>query len=109
MNPNHDLRVNAHEFDCSDLEDPEIRERVQGCAIILGIDDSRSDHNETIFFGRSLLEDIAKGRAAEWPEGTEVARIHYSQSTTSLEWLSGVVQVLKGRCEYQASFPEGEK
>jgi hypothetical protein len=100
MNARHNLNVHVYEFDVSDIEKPDVREQIQRCSIILGIDDSRFDKHETCFFVRAILEEISKGRAAEWPEGTEMAKIHYNQETTSLEYLCAAVQVLKGSHEY---------
>lgn len=78
-----------------------MREIVQRCSIIIGVDDSRFDKNETPFFGRAVLEEVSRGRAAEWLEETEMAKLHYNQETDELQWLCAAIQVLKGRHEYE--------
>lgn len=95
------LLVRTWELNVSDLQNPGMRELVRHCDLIYGIDDSRTEGNETIFFGRALLEDVARGRAAEWePGAVRMAKIHYDQRTDSLECLLAAVQVLKGKDEY---------
>jgi hypothetical protein len=98
--PHHHLAVDAFELDVSDLERPEVREKIRLCDLIIGIDDSRTENNEVCFFGRELLKDVSKGRAAEWEPGTRIAKIHYDQRTDSLEFLGATVQTLKGKHEY---------
>jgi hypothetical protein len=102
MKEHQNLETECIELDVSELERPEMREAVRLCDLILGIDDSQNEKNEVCFYGRDLLKDISKGRAAEWNHGTRMAKIHYDQRNDSLEFLCAAIRTLKGKHEYEA-------
>ena len=100
MNRKHILTTVSSEFDVSDLGHESVRLQVAKSDIVIGVD--RSSGSETPFFGRALLAEIARGRAAEWEPGTGLVRITYDPGTRELERLCAAIQVLKGKHEYKA-------
>jgi hypothetical protein len=82
------------------LQRPEVRDRVKQASVVLGVD---ADGNETLFYGRRMLEDIARrGHTTEF--GPQVViRFAVDPQTDDPEYLCTAVAVLKGSCDYQGA------
>jgi hypothetical protein len=74
---------------------------LHGADIIFGVD-IMSGH-EFIVFGRDVLEEIARSGQSR---RLRVLYIGIDQETEELEKLLAMVQVVKGRDDYQASEPD---
>jgi hypothetical protein len=79
------------------LERPEVREEVCRAGIIVGRDPRTGAGS--LFYGKEMLEDIAKGRQHEFGPQRAVAFL-LDFRTIELEYLIAAVQVLKGSCCY---------
>ena len=86
----------------AELERPEVRALVGKATIVLGVD---PDGNESIFYGRSLLEDIARrGHTTEYgPQAVISFAVDFQ--TDEPEYLCAALTVLKGACDYEEAGP----
>ena len=76
-------------------------EQIKNARIIIGVD--RRKQSMAVFYGRErMFEIIAAGIA----DDNSALVIRYDNDSEQLEILAGVVQVLKGRCDYLSSAEE---
>ncbi len=75
-------------------------EMIRTANVVLGVDAESGDPSGVFFYGVDEPEFIAD---AGLTSGARVVRVAYDAGTQELEYLCSVVQVLKGRCDYQRS------
>ena len=80
------------------IADPEVREEMLAAGVIFGCD-TASD-GVTLFYGKEMLEDIAKGRTAEFDPALIMA-FALDFRTSDLEYLVAAVTTLRGSCCYE--------
>ena len=79
-------------------EHPELLERLRSAEVVISYD--IMTERESIMFGLELLREIASGHDAKQ---VELLRIGIDQETDELEKLAALIQVVKGRHDYESS------
>jgi hypothetical protein len=80
-------------------------EDIEHSDIIVGVDDTRGD--ETIFYGKSLLEVIAAGYEGAQGLRIKVLRVPLDFGSDEPEWLAAACLTLKGSCDAPVDEEEG--
>jgi hypothetical protein len=80
------------------IQDPAVREEIKKAGVIFGVDSATGA--PSIFYGKEMLKEIARGRAAEWDAQVILAFKYDSTQGDELEYLYAAVEVLKGECCY---------
>jgi hypothetical protein len=80
------------------IQDPVVREEIKNAGVIFGVDSATGA--PSIFYGREMLKEIAKGHAAEWGPQKILAFKYDSNHGDELEYFYAAVEVLKGECCY---------
>lgn len=93
-----DIRARAIPF--TRIEEAKVREWIRQADVIYGLD-SASD-GIAIFYGREIIEDIAKGRQDEFDAKLTLA-FTLRFCSQDLEALCATVQDLKGRHTYKSA------
>ena len=81
------------------IEEPGVREQMKDAGLIWGCD-TASDC-VALFYGREMLEDIAKGRDSEFDAQAHIA-FELDFRTEDLEYLCAAVQTHRGAHCYQS-------
>lgn len=95
--------IRARAMPVTRLEEAEVREWIRQADVIYGFD-SASD-GVGIFFGREIIEDIAKGRQDEFDAKLTLA-FTLCFGSEDLKLLCTTVQNLRGRHTYKSAGPD---
>lgn len=73
------------------IQDPVVRAEIRNAGVIFGVDSATGA--PSIFYGKEMLKEIAKGRAAEWGPQKILAFKYDSNQGDELEYLYAAVEV----------------
>jgi hypothetical protein len=82
---------------------PDVVKRLKEAEVILGRD--VNTRNTFILFGRDTLEEIVR---SDEPREVAMMRIELDQDTVELETICALMEVIKGRCDYQPGGTEND-